>query len=403
MKFMKIAAAILASLLLCGCTAQGGETTLPSQPRETIPTTIQTLPPETTMPTEPPTEPEPELEAGCAVVVDGDTLVSGSVIYEDVTYVRAGEFLAALDDGECSGDDETGFSLIWHGKTYTCAPEQEELRMDGETVSLSTPILPWHGAIWLPLEELCGAMNISLLPDGGENTLYCTAIAVDWDYETGVNIPILMYHGITDDTWGVEELFVSPSDFEDQVKYLVENGYDTITFEDFTHLEDFDKPVMLTFDDGYMDNYTEMFPILQKYNAKATIFAITKSVDRNEKTITSQQAREMMDSGLVSIQSHTYSHPHLSELGREDLEHEMLWSKIHVARMTGYEPFVVCYPYGDSNQFSREVVSEYYQFGLFMSGGTYTTGEGEFTITRSYVPRGMSLGTFASLVSGAGR
>lgn len=245
-------------------------------------------------------------------------------------------------------------------------------------------------------------MNISLLSDPAKETLYCTSVAVDWDWELGVKIPILMYHGVTDDVWGAEELFVSPSDMESQIQYLVENGYDTITFEDWSHLEDFDKPVMLTFDDGYLDNYEELFPILQKYNAKATIFVITTSVDRDERTMTAQQAWEMHQSGLVSIQSHTFNHPHLSECDAEELEKQMLWSKLHVARMTGYEPFVVCYPYGDSDPEARAVASEYYNFGLNMTGGLYTTSADVFQIPRFYVARNTSLSEFIDMVDEAG-
>ena len=81
-----------------------------------------------------------------------------------------------------------------------------------------------------------------------------------------------MYHAVSDDLWGYWDLFVSPETMEQELLYLQENGYETIWFEDLSHVEDFEKPVILTFDDGYDDNYTELFPLLQKYNAQATIF-----------------------------------------------------------------------------------------------------------------------------------
>lgn len=405
MKYKRLAATGLACFLLSGCGGPASETTLPP---ETVPAVIQTEPagttlpvPETTVP--PTTEPEPVLEAGVTVVTDGDTLASGSVLSDGITYVKAVEFFAAMDGGECSGSDETGYTLLWQGTEYAVRPGNEGLIRDGKMLVPASPVLTRRDGLWVPVEELCGLMNIPLLSDPAKETLYCTAIAADWDWEMGVKIPILMYHGVTDDVWGASELFVSPSDMEAQIQYLVENGYDTITFEDWSHLEDFDKPVMLTYDDGYMDNYEELFPILQKYNAKATIFAITTSVDRDERTMTSQQAREMTESGLVSIQSHTYNHPHLSECDAGELHKQMLWSKLHVARMTGYEPFVICYPYGDSDPEARDVASQYYNFGLNMTGGLYTTSSDVFQIPRYYVARDTGLSAFMDMVDEAGR
>lgn len=406
MKYNRLLALALSCLLLTGCGAESGETTAPTAPPQTTQTESApvgtTLPPATEATVPPDTEPELILEPGVTVTVDGDTLESGSVVYEGVTYVKVGEFLNGLDNAEFTGDDADGYSIIWQGTEYQFLPNHEGLVRNGTTTILASPVLTYQGAVWMPVEEMCGMMNISLLDDPDENSLYCTAIAGEWIWAEGVKIPVLMYHGVTDDTWGAEELFVSPSDMEEQIKYLVENGYDTITFEDWNHLENFDKPVMLTFDDGYMDNYEELFPILQRYNAKATIFVITTSVDRDERTMTSEQAREMAQSGLVSIQSHTYNHPHLSECDAEELIQQMRWSKYAITRMTGYEPFVICYPYGDSDQEARDVAMEYYKLGVNMTGGLYTTGTDDSQITRYYVSRYTTMSEFMDMVNDAG-
>ena len=87
----------------------------------------------------------------------------------------------------------------------------------------------------------------------------------------GKAIPILMYHAVADvPNTGNTNLFVRPSELEAQLKYIADNGYQTITFEDLENIGGFSKPVMLTFDDGYKCNYENLFPLLKKYGQRAT-------------------------------------------------------------------------------------------------------------------------------------
>ena len=92
----------------------------------------------------------------------------------------------------------------------------------------------------------------------------------------GVRVPVLMYHAVGDDCWGEESLFVKPEELEKQLQYLSENGYETIFFEDLSHIEQYEKPVLLTFDDGYDDNAETLLPLLRKHGMKATIFLIAE-------------------------------------------------------------------------------------------------------------------------------
>ena len=210
-----------------------------------------------------------------------------------------------------------------------------------------------------------------------------------------------MYHAVSDDMWGINELFVSPSSMEEQLAYLTENGYDAIWFEDLAHVENYDKPVILTFDDGYDDNYTELFPLLQKYNVKATVFVIGNAPGTSHKA-TEEQIREMSDSGLVSIQSHSYTHADLDTLGYDDTVYELEQSKLAITRITGKEPYVLCYPTGKYNDYTLEVAPQYYMFGIKMVGGLYNTSQDPFLVNRYYVSRYTDIYTFASFLSYAG-
>lgn len=136
-----------------------------------------------------------------------------------------------------------------------------------------------------------------------------------------VTVVVLMYHGLRKDVSAQNEYVISPSDFENDLKYLKENGYETITvndlisyFEKGTPLPS--KPVMLTFDDGYYNNYTYAYPLLKKYNMKAIISPIGITVDEYQKNHDENPAyaqmdwddiREMAASGLVEFQNHTYN------------------------------------------------------------------------------------------------
>ncbi len=136
------------------------------------------------------------------------------------------------------------------------------------------------------------------------------------DYTT--DLPVLLYHHISDETGN--DAVISAASFERQMRCLFENGYTAVTISD---IEGFvlhggalpEKPVLITFDDGYLSNYESAFPILQKYGLSGTIFAIGSSVGHTEYKDTDigiiphfdyEQAREMEKSGVIEIQSHTY-------------------------------------------------------------------------------------------------
>lgn len=389
---------LLLVFVLWGCQADVPEATAPAPSTEatTIPTTV----PPTTVP--PTTEPEVLLEVGEPVYTDGDLLESGTVIRDGVTYLKLSEFLRALDGADYGGSEEEGYVLTRLGRQFRFFADMEAVLVDGAQTGMNAPVIRYQKAIWVPVEEICSLLDISYLYDEAGARQFCTSVGTGWDWERGVKIPILMYHGVSDDTWGASELFVSPANMEAQIKYLVENGYDLITFEDWGRLSEFDKPVMLTYDDGYRDNYEELFPILQKYNVKVTVFVITGSVDIHDTTLSYMQVRELAQSGLVSIQSHTYTHPHLDECGEEKLQQEHLQSKLMIARMTGYEPFVMCYPYGDRDEASLEVTREHYRFGLAMNGGLCTTTDNGYELPRYYVSRYTPMDEFIAMVSHAG-
>lgn len=180
------------------------------------------------------------------------------------------------------------------------------------------------------------------------------------DSENGTKVLILNYHKI-DNTF--ISLAVRPDDFDTQMKYLSENGYHTISPDELYDSlagtgELPDNPVMITFDDGYEDNYVNAYPILKKYGFKATIFVVTSFLDKNKKGYMSwDQAREM-DANGISIQSHTVDHKSMTDLTDDQLRMELVDSKKKAEKELGHPVNYMAYPTGTYNLHIAQMVKE---------------------------------------------
>ena len=136
-------------------------------------------------------------------------------------------------------------------------------------------------------------------------------------------IPILMYHSVAHNN---VFFTVKPEIFEKQMQYLKDYNYNVIKLSDLINFLESNKElpkktVVLTFDDGFEDNYSNVFPILKKHNFPATIFLITGLVNEEMnnsqniplKILNWEQIQEMHESGLIDFQPHTVSHQELNE------------------------------------------------------------------------------------------
>jgi peptidoglycan/xylan/chitin deacetylase (PgdA/CDA1 family) len=238
-------------------------------------------------------------------------------------------------------------------------------------------------------------------------------------------IPILAYHSVSETPWSADDyLFVRPAEMEEQLKYLADNGYDSVTFEDLENNGEFAKPVMLTFDDGYRDNYDALFPLLKKYNIKATIFVISGTVRDataarddgagqddgamqndadapDRRYLSAAEIREMSESGLVSIQSHTAGHYDLTALDGAALESEMAESKRVIESITGKPVIALCYPNGSYNRTVRTAAALYYDYAVTLKSGKLIGGSDKLALKRRMVERGAGMDTFIKTLTGA--
>ena len=192
-------------------------------------------------------------------------------------------------------------------------------------------------------------------------------------------IPIFVYHHIVADEKDVlNSAILSLERFTNDMRYINENGYNAITFDDLIAFKEGradlpQKPVIVTFDDGYSSNYELAYPVLKELNIKATICIIGSYVGMSENMFphfTWAQAKEMYESGLISIQSHTYDMHRASTKGVSRLENESLDDyktrlRLDMQKITdaihdnlGYSPLVFAYPNCILNDHSEQIAKE---------------------------------------------
>lgn len=169
-----------------------------------------------------------------------------------------------------------------------------------------------------------------------------------------------MYHHVEPN--GAPDPFtVAPEMLEKHILFLKEKGYTPVSLKELQGNKSVKKPVMLTFDDGYADNYTHLFPLLKKYNVPAVIFLITDKIG-SEGFLTWEQIREMKDSGLVEFGSHTRSHRRLRSLPDEEIVRELVQSKQILEEKLGEPVTAFCYPFG-AGGFDKRVRPQVFKAG----------------------------------------
>lgn len=202
-------------------------------------------------------------------------------------------------------------------------------------------------------------------------------------------IPVLYYHSI--DYEKGNELRLPKEKFREQMQYLKDNNYTTLTLGELYEFLQNNKPVpdksvVITFDDGYEDNYTNAFPVLKEFGFKAVVFMITDNMDNPKyKFLTSKEANEMDENG-VAIESHTVYHDKLSQLTYEQQLKTLKDSKEVLAKTLNRKVDYICYPYGMYNNQTVKAAKEAgYTMGFTTVGGWADKHDGIYTLNRVYI------------------
>lgn len=218
-----------------------------------------------------------------------------------------------------------------------------------------------------------------------------------------VVVPILMYHHVKNTGLGKD--VISPYEFESDLKYFTENNYTTITIKDLIDYvnkgKDLpEKPIILSFDDGYYNTYKYVYPLLQQYNMKIVLSVIGKVTDDFSKVVdnnvnfahmTWNEINEMQSSGLVEIQNHSYNLHKIckgrygcSQLVNETfsqyedfIEEDIIKLQDRINEMVNITPNTFTYPYGKYNNNTDLIIKDIgFQATLTVTYGVNLVTEG---------------------------
>lgn len=226
-----------------------------------------------------------------------------------------------------------------------------------------------------------------------------------------------MYHRLVlnSDEDSVNIIHLSKEKFEEQLIYLKEKRFETITFTDLKDLSLSErkkrKYIILTFDDGYEDNYTILYPLLKKYNMKAVIYLVSNinynKWDMDElgekklNLLNREQILEMSNSGLIEFGGHTSNHVKLDTLSVDEQFNEIKENKIFLEKLLNKKLISFAYPYGRFTDESKKLVKDLgYKYGVATNKGDFFIDIDPYEVRRIGIFSDITLSKFKRRVSG---
>jgi peptidoglycan/xylan/chitin deacetylase (PgdA/CDA1 family) len=218
-----------------------------------------------------------------------------------------------------------------------------------------------------------------------------------------------MYHYISDAPNGADrvrrDLSLSGADFELQLRYLANEGYHSVSLQDLVmHIQRGaalpERPIVLTFDDGYKDAYTVAFPLLKKYGFTGTFFVFTKPVDEENRDYLSWREIELMSAAGMEFGSHSYSHPDLKGKPVKFTAREIVDSRGQIEAHINRPVRFFCYPSGSyDKKVARAVKDAGYWGAVTIRQGIDHSADNLLELTRIRVRGGDGLERFDALLN----
>jgi peptidoglycan/xylan/chitin deacetylase (PgdA/CDA1 family) len=231
----------------------------------------------------------------------------------------------------------------------------------------------------------------------------------------GIEVPILMYHEIADRRDTASRLAVPPDSFARQVEHLYEAGYTTLTVCELAAILDGDparlpeRPVVLTFDDGFADFHGRALPVLRRYGFTATVFVTTGWIAdagrhaagrRPGRMLSWSQIREARAAG-IEVGAHSHQHPQLDQLDPASLRTELTISKSLLEDALGSAVPSLAYPFGYSNARVRQMAREIgYEHACAVGNVIAAPGKDRYALPRLTIRRSTRPAVFDCIAGG---
>ena len=220
-------------------------------------------------------------------------------------------------------------------------------------------------------------------------------------------LPVVMYHRVSNRTLPNDGGRVLPVlEFEEQLMFLRDAGYTTLFASDYHKIRKGvmpcpDKPIMLTFDDGYDDNLLEAYPLLRRYRIRANFYIITGSIGANGHMTERQLQR--IDPRFVEIGSHTVNHCNLRDCYEKRLHRELVDSRLALEFLLGRTIDTFAFPYGGYDDKAVAMAKKAgYKVAFTTERGTNDWNDEGLTLKRVTVARGMPLSLFKRAIGAIG-
>lgn len=206
-----------------------------------------------------------------------------------------------------------------------------------------------------------------------------------------IKLPIIMYHHVeivkNSHDFNRKKLGITPENLEKQLKLFTDNGYVSYFVKDIPKMLSGEivpapKKIVLTFDDGYKDFYSQALPLLKKYNVKATAY-ITYNLIGKSDYLTVSDLQEIIKTNLVEIGSHALDHKSLEYLKEEEIKKQISESKNNLEKKFGVPIETFAYPYGYySQKVMQGVRDSKYKAAVAIDKESVLTKENLFNLPR---------------------
>lgn len=217
-----------------------------------------------------------------------------------------------------------------------------------------------------------------------------------------VRIPILMYHSICNDDPN-NSLMIPTEMFAEQMEWLRENDFTAMSMDEVIEAMNTGKvpkrPVLITFDDGYADNYINAFSELKNNNLKGTFFIISDTItEEGGYYMSTSMLKEMKEAGM-EIENHTANHLELNNLSREDAIDSIKRGQEFLRSVIGSNGNYLCYPVGRYSDETIEIQKELgIKAALTTQGGISSIADGKYELKRIRISP-MNIENFAGIFS----